>query len=84
MVNFHEADSKKKPQTLRSLAHKLEQHPIWIDATKGFYEEDIEGCIYSWLSMSEDNKNERLTMTECYNFNEYFHNIIAKIEANMI
>jgi hypothetical protein len=76
--------SEKNTQTPRSLAHKLGQHPIWRDATKGFYEEDIEGCIYSWLSMSEDNKKERLNISEFYNFYEYFHNIIAKIEANMI
>ena len=37
MVNFHKADSKK-PQTLRSLSHKLEQHPIWVEKTNSLSE----------------------------------------------
>ena len=49
MVNFHKSDSKKKTQTLRSLTHKLEQHPIWIKESKILSEKDVEGFISSWL-----------------------------------
>ena len=84
MVNFHKSDSKKKTQTLRSLTHKLEQHPIWIKESKILSEKDVEGFIYSWLKMSDYNKEKRLNMINFYNFHDYFHNIIAKIEANLI
>ena len=76
--------SKKNTQTYRSLVHKLDKHPRWREAIKGFHKEYIEGCIYSWLSMSEADKKGRLYNSEFNNFSQHFYNIIAKIEANMI
>ena len=84
MGNFYKTDSKKKSQTLRSLSHKLKQHPIWMKESKILSENDVEGFICSWLKMSDYNKEKKLNMINFYNFHDYFHNIIAKIEANLI
>ena len=81
MVNFHEEDSN---QTFRSLSHKLKEHPTWVKETNILNEKDVEGFIYSWLKMSNYDKEKLLYMTVFYNFYDYFHNIIAKIEANLI
>ena len=84
MGNFHEADPKKKNQTLRSLIHKLDESSSWKKETVLLSKSDIEGLLYSWLKMSDYEKEKRLYMDIFYNFYDYLHNMIAKIEANII
>jgi hypothetical protein len=86
MVNFSESNSNKKPnaQTYRSLTKKLKYNTIWVNETHNLNEIDLKGIIYSWLEMSKYEKEKRLYITDFYNYHDYFHNMIAKIEKNII
>ena len=67
------------------MTEQLKKHGFLENqSTNILNEKDVEGFIYSWLKMSNYDKEKLLYMTDFYNFYDYFHNIIAKIEANLI
>lgn len=84
MVTNLKSYQNTKQQTFRSLKHKLEQNLAWRNATKDFYERNINACVDSWLHMSEKEKKKQLVNQNFNNFTQKWYNIIAKIEANLI
>ena len=82
MVNCHK-NNFKNTQTHRSLAFKLEKSPIWNKVTEDFKKDEINHCILSWLKKSEEEKIALLHMQVTSHY-QLFHNIISKIEANLL